>query len=130
MCLWNLCLSVTFCCDQFWIIFSHHTFFQNVSPQAPFGQSEHILQIFYSELNEDCEKICFFFILSPKGGVLGVQIGFTPIILSQFFSEAFYWPPRTKSKILRCTYFQKLYKVSIHIYHFGFQMTLGLGRAK
>ena len=62
-------------------------------------------------------KNMFFSILSPKKGCFGGINKFDPhnfwtIFMQKKFSGAIYWPLRTKSKILRCTFFQKLYKLS------------------
>merc|ERR1712081_74392 len=105
---------------MYYLFFSHTqilTFFrQNVSSRAPFGQSGHIIPTFHSELNEDCEKNKFFFILSPKRGCFGGINRFDPhhfwtIFMQEKISGAICWPLRTKSKILKCTFFQKLYKL-------------------
>jgi len=93
-------MYVRYLCVTFLLlpIFSKYTFFQNVI-SGLLGQSGHIIPTFYSQLNENREKICFFSFHDQKGVFWGYKhVYFWSIFLSKFFSGAISQPPTTKDK--------------------------------
>ena len=67
-------MYVRYLCVTFLLlpIFSKYTFFQNVI-SGLLGQSGHIIPTFYSQLNENREKICFFSFHDQKGVFWGYK---------------------------------------------------------
>ena len=104
-------MYVRYLCVTFLLlpIFSKYTFFQNVI-SGLLGQSGHIIPTFYSQLNENREKICFFHFMTKRECFGGINMFiFGKFFCQNFFQGLFLSPLQPKIKILRCTFFHKLY---------------------